>query len=250
MIAPLAQVLASRLSDILGAIRVQAAPFAAAPGKAAVPALAIYPGKMIVQQTVREGIPLVREVACTQQITLGQPKAGPYPLDAPPKAGTLQARRIAPGDPPAPLAAADFRVDAGQPAISFPTSRTARGNLIQVEFMTVQSTRRREISQELWIDTYDESGAGAERWAGLACAVILHGAEAILPTVNGGSGSRIQAFCSATAIRQIELVEGLPLFGDELPGYRLKFAVTGDLQLTQFYVESPAVIRQVLIEQG
>ncbi len=249
MISMLAQVMAARLQGVFDTVKVQAAPFASAPGKTAVPALAVYPGKFLIQQVAREVTPAMREVTISQNITLGQQKTGPYPLDAPPKAGSVRPSLMVANNPPAPLAPADFSVDYTRAIISFPTNKTATGNLVMVEFTSVQVTRQREFQQELWMDAYDLTGADAEKWAGLACSVAINTTDELLTTVNDGGSSRKKTFSVAAVIKQFQLTEGLPLFSDSVPGYRLKFAVTGDLRFTQMFPDSPALIKEVVINQ-
>lgn len=249
MISPLAAALAVRLQGIFETVKVQTAPFAESPGGGSLPALAVYPGKLVIQQAARETTPALREVTIHQRVTLGQPKAGPYPLDAPPKLDSLQASLAAPGSPATPLDTASFNVDYPNATISFPTARTKTGSTLMVEFTSVQLSRQREFQQELWIDAYDTSSLEAEKWAGVACSVALNSSAELIAAVNAGSSIRQKTFCMSLMLRQVQLTEAAPLFGSASVGYRLKFLTFGELGLTQMFPESPAVIKEVIIEQ-
>lgn len=249
MITSLIQALATELQIALEALKVQTSPSPPTPGKNALPVLAVYPGKFAIRQGGREAIPAMKEVSLSQSITLGQPKAGPYPLEAPPRPDSLHASRVVAGKPPAPLASADFNVDGQQATISFPTSKTAAGNTILVEFASLQVSRQGAFQQELWLDAYAASLDEAEKWAGLACSVALNRLDTLLAAVNGRGPWREKAFSTATTVQQVQLVEGVPLFDTPAPGYRLKFTVSGELRFTQLFPDSPAVIQEVVIDQ-
>ncbi len=249
MISLLIKTLAARLRDIFDSVKVQTMPFAAAPDKKDLPGLAIYPGKLIVQQAVHEAALDAREVTLTQQIALGDSKTGPYLLNALPKVDSVSASLIEKDNPPLPLASSSFKVDYDQATISFPTRKTATGDLVMVEFISVQILRQREFQQELWLEAYAASEAEAEKWAGVACSVILNSIDDMLVQVNSGTPNREKNFSAGTLIRRCQLIEGLPIFSDTTSGYRLKFQVTGDLRLIQMFPDNPAVIKEVVIDQ-
>lgn len=111
-------------------------------------------------------------------------------------------------------------------------------------------TRQCEFQQELLLDAYGADAGEAEKWASLACNVLLNSADELLNSIHAdkagyGSGS----FNSVHLPKQLKLVEGSSSLVDNIWSYRLKFNVAGELRLIRLFPESPAVIAEVVIEQ-
>lgn len=252
MIQNLALAVIARLQNAFGEVKIQAAPYLSAPASPNLPTMAVYPGKFTIQETGRETpvTPQEKNVRQALKLQAGKAKSGPYPLDFVAMANSVKAMLTVPDSPSVLLEAQDFGVDYTESAISFPGKKTKAGDEVVVEYVSVQAVRRREFQQELFIDGYDADTSEAEKWVSLACAVILTGSDALLHEVNQRGGQRRKNFSAIPLSRQIQLVEGLPLFLQNTLGYRVVFKVLGELHLVQMFAESPSRIEEVVINQN
>ena len=107
-----------------------------------------------------------------------------------------------------------------------------------------------EFQQELLLDVYGADAGEAEKWASLACNVILSSTDELLHSIDADkAGYRSGTFNSVHLPKQLKLVEGSSSLADNIWSYRLKFNVAGELRLIRLFPEKPAVISEVVIEQ-
>jgi len=239
--------IAARLQENLAGPQIAAAPPATTP-PAALPALALYPGAFLVSQAVKDAPAPARTRTVQQTITVkaGQARPGPYPLDYAALDQSLSAALLKQGSPPQPLVKdADFAVDYQQATISFPGASVKAASKVALEYAVAQIDTFREFQQGLLVDVYDASLAGAERWASLACGIVLGSADELLAAYNSPEAHteyRAGLFATKHSLSQLRLLEGTPGPAGDAWLYRLKFDVNGQLRMSRQLREGAGII--------
>jgi hypothetical protein len=248
MIQNLIEALIARLQANLEGVTLQESP--APPGS--LPALALYPGKLVLQQALREQPPPPRAQTSTEEFKLksGAGKAGPYALAYLAVSGSVRASLRKTGVPPIALAeGADFTVDYGASTISFPGGKTSGGNQVSVEYGYIEVKILREFAQDLFIDVHAATAKDCEKWASLAGNILLSSEKDLVEAFNQGQSTyRSGRFTTVHTLYQVQWMEGAPGPTEKGWMYRLKFNASGDLRLIRQLGEGAETIREVIIE--
>lgn len=221
------------------------------------PAIAIYPGSWVINQTAREiSINEPRPQDFHQIILLTSPNLETsYALNKSPLEGTVQALLVL-NDHHRPLQEGrDFRVDYQQSTLTLIGSLDlSNATQITLSYSFPSIFTVREFQQDFWIDIYDQNFARLEQWSSLISGILLNSHDLLIKQYNTPQESQpkteyqTQQFITTHTLSQFRLLEGTYLSPKTGMRLQLKFTVVGQIKMAKAFTDGMTAIQKVRIQ--
>lgn len=128
--------------------------------------------------------------------------------------------------------------------IAYREMRGGGGAVVWLEYAFAGVFTRREFRQTLLLDAWAATAADAERWASLACAVLLTGAPGLLAEAAADYGSRGVVSAQHEPTR-LDLAEGETAAFEGGVRQRLAFSVRGRLAFAREEPQTFGILRHI-----
>jgi len=230
------------------------------------PVIAMYPGKLDINQHYKESAP---NQPCPQvhrqDIPLaGAALAGPYTLERAPLQGAVDVQLIyykdALEEHRVPLVVdKDYTLhSASTDTVTITLSQALQNRLTGATHLLLRypyvgaSTliyTEREFTQVLYLDVHDDTVGAVERWTSLLCSMLTTEHDTLVTTVSAVEDQpTYQAGLLATQhlIDRIVILEGHPVYAQSTPCFQLMCQVAGRLRLMKESPDGLHLIRQIV----
>jgi hypothetical protein len=212
------------------------------------PAIAIYPGNWVINQTTRDiSLTEPRPQDLRQIIPLSSP--APYTLDQLPINGTVQVQLVV-GDQTRSLKQGkDFSINDQQLTLESSDLFKAAQLILSYSFLSIFTVR--EFQQDFWIDLYDQDFAKLEQWSSLIAGILLNSHDRLVQQYNIPQESqpkteyKTQQFITVHTLSQFHFLEGSYLSPKTGMGLQLKFTVMGQIKMIKAVADGITAIQEV-----
>lgn len=223
-----------------------------APDTDLLPFIALYPGKLIASQKLKELSPSQpRPQEESEQILIGSAEqATSFQCKHLPLAGSVRCRLTREPDNLTERSSMlveekDFAVDYTEGLITFNESLPLNSRLL-VQYSFAGIFTLSEFKQDLFIDVFAKDALAVEQWSALALAITLTAQTELLNSYNSvNAGYSSGAFAVSSNLSQIWLQEVNPTSDATLFKTQLRFQVQGYLKLTKELADTAALIHKI-----
>jgi hypothetical protein len=218
------------------------------------PMIALYPAKLAFSQNFKDrggGRPRPQPAEQTIEIKSAksrkQRKLKPTPMKGSTRGKLILEKDTVSESQRMLVEGQDFTIDYAKSTISFicdlkPPSQVS----LYYSFAGVFTIL--EFQQEMLIDIHDTDMAAVEKWTSLTTGIILMNVGDLIETCNKKNEGRYQSnrIAAIPFIDRIQMIEGAPVYGEDLSKLQLKWRVAGHLKLVKEITDGFGLIEQVL----
>lgn len=213
------------------------------------PLISIYPGKLEINQTIRETTanqPCLQEQR--QDITVSPNPPTSYKLTKTPLKDSTRCQIVI-NEQEKPLKeSTDFTINYQQATITF-KHNLSNVSKIQLQYSFLGILTVREFQQDFLIDICDQELTNIEKISSLAAGIIITNHDELIQYYNFTQPTEYQTDKLTTihTINQIHLLEGIYTTLTTPLKLQLRFNVIGQLKLTKTITEGVSPIKEIKI---